>query len=65
MGTTYKPKKGGKASADATVLPVGSVGASDREDGKGRHWRPAPLGERNALLMARLSKVLLHYFWQK
>ncbi len=24
-----------------------------------------PLGERNALLMAPLSKVLLRYFWQK
>ena len=24
-----------------------------------------PLGERNALLMALLSKVLLRYFWQK
>ena len=24
-----------------------------------------PLGERNALLMASLSKVLLRYFWQK
>ena len=24
-----------------------------------------PLGERNALLIAPLSKVLLRYFWQK
>ena len=26
---------------------------------------PFPLGERNALLMAPLSKVLLRYFWKK
>ena len=40
VGTTYKPKKTAKASAEAAY----------------------PLGERNALLMAPLSKVLLRYF---
>lgn len=43
LGTTPKPKKDGKASAEAAY----------------------PLGERNALLMATLSKVPLRYFWQK
>ena len=32
----------------------------------GTTYKPKyPLGERNALLMALLSKVLLRYFWQK
>ena len=40
VGTTHKPRKTAKASAEAAY----------------------PLGERNALLMAPLSKVLLRYF---
>ena len=32
---------------------------------KGVQRERLPLGERNALLMAPLSKVLLRYFWQK
>ena len=35
------------------------------KDGKASAEAAYPLGERNALLMALLSKVLLRYFWQK
>ena len=35
------------------------------EGGIGFRRSRIPLGERNALLMALLSKVLLRYFWQK
>ena len=42
-------------------LPARSV-LLPTKAGRGRHRRPAPLGERNALLMALLSKVLLRYF---
>ena len=54
-----------KGCRSRRILRMWVLPASRKKTAEASAEAAYPLGERNALLMAPLSKVLLRYFWQK